>query len=283
MYQGNRFIKYVKPSRAFFQSDPPSKLFSGQELSLFCKHIKRNAQKFEKTSGSKAVAFHLAMVVVYIKERVSIALTGIVLHTDYFIIAEKSQVICTRLPYQEKHPLGTKNVKFWDEGSDLGGNCAWAGTVQTFIISFQTSSSCGKSRLSSSKDTFHCLLNDILFSFPEFFIIFCLFFFIKHAAVHWNLAWDPINILVLFFNLGDFYVRKLTSSWRLELSVSFEPSCFHCRNEDKCGGGNIFLLGLAKIYRGSYELKWCFGKGKQHSRAQGCLKFNSFLVRVDIS
>lgn len=139
-------------------------------------------RSFRNPSGSKAVAFPLAVVVVYIKERISIALTGIVLHTDYFIIAEKSQAICTWLLYQEKHPLGTKNVKLWEEGSDMGGNCAWARTVQTFIISFQTSSSCGKSSLSSSQDTFHCLLNDTLFSFPDFFIIFLLFFFNKAGS-----------------------------------------------------------------------------------------------------
>lgn len=59
MYQGDRFIKYVKPSRAFFQSNPPSKLFSGQELSSFCKHIKRNAQKFQKPVRLKSCCLSL--------------------------------------------------------------------------------------------------------------------------------------------------------------------------------------------------------------------------------
>ena len=69
-------------------------------------------RSLRKSSASKAVAFHLAVVVIYIKERVFIALIGIVLHTGYFITAEKSQAICTWLLYQEQHPLGTKNVKF---------------------------------------------------------------------------------------------------------------------------------------------------------------------------
>lgn len=58
----------------------------------------------KKPSGSETVAFPLAVVVVYIKDRISVALTGIVLHTDYLIIAEKSQAICTRASLAGKTP-----------------------------------------------------------------------------------------------------------------------------------------------------------------------------------
>lgn len=96
----------------------------------------------------------------------------------------------------------------------------------------------------------HFIVCWMIFSFLFLiFSLFLLFFFkkkIKHAAVDWNLAWDPINILVFFFNLGDSYVRKFTSSWRLELLASFEPSCFHCTNEDKCCGENIFPTRASK-------------------------------------
>lgn len=42
-----------------FKLTPPSKLFSGQALSSFCKRIKRNAQKFEKIVSLKSCCLSL--------------------------------------------------------------------------------------------------------------------------------------------------------------------------------------------------------------------------------
>lgn len=69
----------------------------------------------------------------------------------------------------------------------------------------------------------------------------------------------------------------------LELSMSFENFCFHCRNEDKCCGENIFPSGASKNLPRQLWAETLFWKGKQHSKAQGFLKFNSLLVKGNIS
>lgn len=250
MYQGDRFIKYVKPSRAFFQSDPPSKLFSGQELSSFCKHIKRNAQMFKKTVRLRNCCLSLGR--------------GGGLYKRTHLCSSDWHSSTHWLPYYCREITSNMHTASLagktpsrDQECQVGRWQIWHGRKLCL------GSYCANLHYFIPDQLKLWKIKDVLFLghislfaewyslfFSWFFSLFLLFFFFLNKACSSGLELSMGShqhscFLFQSCNLGDFYIRKLTS-WRLELSASFEPSCFHCTNEDKCCGGNIFPTRASK-------------------------------------